>query len=1489
MPQVSSIVRGTEPAETTTINPNRDAAAILLTGSEGDSLARLRESPDVFSIFSLTTSFDIPSCDLPVIKGVSDKEGRSAPKSYGLGTGVSCTVFVHETASDEEKEVCAAGTLVALKTYSTAPDELPGGGQANRKLCQLLWQELSVFTHPYLRNHENICKLLYVGWDDSQIMPSLALELAQYGTLEDCLQHLRSYDSPLRKAHLSCDIALGLAAIHACGLVHGDIKPGNIIIRDHDHPTPSRRIVAKLSDFNGVSPAETYGSNRYSFATPDWQAPEATMMQEPGRTGRPGIDWQLCDVYSFAMVVATLWTRTGYITPGGNFLDTFMAYKLDRDQRRAWIQIRKLLPDSAATSIMQLALSALGPSRAVSGNPGPAPPPAGSPLPLHRILTSGLSAAPTSRLPMSATVMRDFSEFAVETGRDLGFTPPDAASARNRLYDEADVFGELFVLRSAFIQRSKTFKQLMFKALLEAVKTLGDSVQGPPAVLELELRDDVQVTEEQLYGLLISQNQLLKRALFGDESLHRFSILAANTAISYLVGVGTAVEEHYAIFWLCLAAGVGEGTSAHLFGPLEQSIDNTTCNEASGSESLDAMVEFLIPRKLWCAYGVLEGYTKTAECLRDMDPRLAEIATRMQRRRAWGRSGPQILHIEPYLSDWVAEIRKDPLLVDAEPPSRQLEGYTAINETALHLCAATGDLESAVYLVRDAGANINATNARNESPIFYATRAGQLNIAKYLYDQGADVSAITSEGYAITHFLSMMDDEHGAELAPLYVSRGAKLDVAASEPVEVFKDNLSGGIGIPLVWAALKGRPMLFSALLGLHKTAQPDSKISHDNVVQLLTALARFHLHDMLEAALPLSSANASALNADTVDPPGPREGLGMTALLRQALDFLPAVLLHRRYLLRTEFRSSKEKTITLLLQRGADPFARVDHHARNPAAQETDQDDGSDGIPLGFAIYTSDTIAFRLFLDHARDHGIDLLPTLEDPKPYGGYSALQRSIYSDARCIFFLLLDHFPSLLDAVGKRGRRPLHSAATLEWPWYVEELLRRGASRYDRSDDRSTPFTWALVHNPNLAVVDLLAEGCDMGPILGHDTESGFTAFGALVEAFVTVSASVSHRTSFSLDRLRYFVSKFGPPSFLSHVSPTNTACKTTVFRSVLLQRTPPSDHAQLEHETSLLDFLLTLYPAEVDHIDFTGRAPLHYAVIYGHSRAVECLLRHGAAVGLETRPTDVSIDPSQRKGYIGYTALDCAVKFQGLGPRDEVLRGGRREIEAWEANMREIIRTLVAKWDSKSGSGVGLHDRLATAKAAGRFNGININIGSHKAQYSDHGSDGDWPQRLPPDGPDCLPSQAHTGRSSNASEEDDATIEVIRETGLSERVPSKLMKTMQDLLGAISPRMMTGNHVRERPPPPEPGYLNTLQADLARCRAEGSSFTTSENVTFDIVVEDDTSSTASGADRMDIATTPLPAGWEAGVAENVRSYYIDHNTRTTTWQHPGQL
>ncbi|KAH6668909.1 kinase-like domain-containing protein [Halenospora varia] len=196
------------------------------------------------------------------------------------------------------------GTKVALKKYHSTSSQLQSDdSNANKRLRQPILQELKVFCHPSLKTHENICKLLFIGWESNNLIPSLALELGCYGTLVDCLQPLRSYSSDIRKAHLTLDIALGLGAIYSRGLVHGDIKSSNIIIQEH----PTRSIVAKISDFNGVSRATTYGSTQYSVGTPLWQAPDIL-------NGEPEIDWQISDVYSFGMVVATIRCSSGFIS-----------------------------------------------------------------------------------------------------------------------------------------------------------------------------------------------------------------------------------------------------------------------------------------------------------------------------------------------------------------------------------------------------------------------------------------------------------------------------------------------------------------------------------------------------------------------------------------------------------------------------------------------------------------------------------------------------------------------------------------------------------------------------------------------------------------------------------------------------------------------------------------------------------------------------------------------------------------------------------------------------------------------------------------------------------------------------------------------------------------------------------------------------------------------------------------------------------------------
>ena len=48
----------------------------------------------------------------------------------------------------------------------------------------------------------------------------------------------------------------------------------------------------------------------------------------------------------------------------------------------------------------------------------------------------------------------------------------------------------------------------------------------------------------------------------------------------------------------------------------------------------------------------------------------------------------------------------------------------------------------------------------------------------------------------------------------------------------------------------------------------------------------------------------------------------------------------------------------------------------------------------------------------------------------------------------------------------------------------------------------------------------------------------------------------------------------------------------------------------------------------------------------------------------------------------------------------------------------------------------------------------------------------------------------------------------------------------------------------------------------------------------------DTSDQSDQQSGLDDDDGSLPDGWDVAVDHEGRTYYIDHNTRTTTWDHP---
>ena len=162
--------------------------------------------------------------------------------------------------------------------------------------------EVQVLAHAPLRSHENIVKLIGFGWELNRIdraekisvshWPFVVLEYAPWGGINRLFEeeNVKFKD----KKSLCLDVGRGLAALHACDIIHGDIKLENILVFPHS----SRGYVAKLADF-GFTMVDLDGNAGTSFLrgrTYPWDAPESEQ-----RMDRHSL--KMTDVYSYGFLI----------------------------------------------------------------------------------------------------------------------------------------------------------------------------------------------------------------------------------------------------------------------------------------------------------------------------------------------------------------------------------------------------------------------------------------------------------------------------------------------------------------------------------------------------------------------------------------------------------------------------------------------------------------------------------------------------------------------------------------------------------------------------------------------------------------------------------------------------------------------------------------------------------------------------------------------------------------------------------------------------------------------------------------------------------------------------------------------------------------------------------------------------------------------------------------------------------------------------------
>ena len=204
---------------------------------------------------------------------------------------------------------CSRGEDTVVFKIARGYEEVLEGGQVPTVSERLMNKVIEQARRVKALNHRNLLRLLAY----SSTAPLLVYEYADGGSIE---YQIGSGWRPSLRDILVLGIQVGdaLRYLHTRGLVHGDVKPGNILFKD---------ARAKLADYSSLTNLLATMSSSVMY-TPGWRAPEQVFSDLKRRSSEMALE-NMVDVYQLGNIL--LYLATGEFVDGEEALSRD---KLDR-------------------------------------------------------------------------------------------------------------------------------------------------------------------------------------------------------------------------------------------------------------------------------------------------------------------------------------------------------------------------------------------------------------------------------------------------------------------------------------------------------------------------------------------------------------------------------------------------------------------------------------------------------------------------------------------------------------------------------------------------------------------------------------------------------------------------------------------------------------------------------------------------------------------------------------------------------------------------------------------------------------------------------------------------------------------------------------------------------------------------------------------------------------------------------------------------------